>query len=245
MGIKNKKIGVIFFHKNIRSIYNPNWIDKCIKSIINQTVNNFKIYEINYGGDNYRLFEGDKDKHYFKNIELDNHALAMNMIIDEAFNDGCDYVFNTNLDDYYHPTRIEKQIEKLESGYDIVSSDFCYVEEIDSIDQITHYKNIKSNTDIVKNLAFNHNVIAHPVVAYSKKFWEKNRYNGEEIPMEDLMLWKRAIANGFNFYIHDDVLLYYRLHSNQITGNNSSKNNPSNFDKNDNQSSLRNLIYHI
>ena len=37
----------------------------------------------------------------------------MNMIIDEAFNDGCDYVFNTNLDDYYHPTRIEKQIEKI------------------------------------------------------------------------------------------------------------------------------------
>jgi hypothetical protein len=39
--------------------------------------------------------------------------------------------------------------------------------------------------------------------------------------MEDLRLWQRAIASGSKFYIMDDVLLFYRLHSNQITGNNS------------------------
>jgi hypothetical protein len=245
MEAKEKKIGVIFFHKNIRSLYKSKWIDKCVKSIINQTVKKFKIYEINYGGDSYQIFNGEDNRYYFKNIELNNHAEAMNIIIDEAFKDGCDYVFNTNLDDYYDITRIEKQLEKLESGYDIVSSDFCYIEEIDSEDRIIHYKNIKSNTDITKNLELNHNVIAHPVVAYSRKFWEKNRYEENEVPLEDLMLWKRSIRNGSRFCIHDDVLLYYRLHSNQITGDNSSKSNYQESNKNGDYIPLKNMIYYI
>jgi len=224
MGNNDKKLGVIFFHKNIREIYDERWIKKSVESMLNQSIENFKIYEINYGSDNFSVTE------YFGNITNDaffiskplkNHAEAMNFIIDKAFSDGCDYVFNTNLDDCYHEERIEKQITKLDEGYDIVTSDFCYMEEINSEDRITHYKNIKSDTNIEFNLSYGHNVIAHPVVAYSKKFWESNRYNIDEIPMEDLRLWQRAIANGYKFYIMDDVLLFYRLHSNQITGNNS------------------------
>jgi hypothetical protein len=221
---KDSKLGVIFFHKNIREIYSERWIKKSVESMLNQSIKDFKIYEINYGSDNFSVTE------YFGNIANDvffiskplkNHAEAMNFIIDEAFSDGCDYVFNTNLDDCYHEERIEKQITKLKEGYDIVTSDFCYMEEINSEDRITHYKNIRSDTNIEFNLSYGHNVIAHPVVAYSKKFWESNRYNIDEIPMEDLRLWQRAIAHGSKFYIMDDVLLFYRLHSNQITGNNS------------------------
>jgi hypothetical protein len=224
MGNNDKKLGVIFFHKNIREIYSERWIKKSVESMLNQSIGDFKIYEINYGPDNFSIAEyfGNVDNEvFFVSKPLKNHAEAMNFIIDKAFSDGCDYVFNTNLDDCYHEERIEKQITKLDEGYDIVTSDFCYIEEIDEEDRITHYKNIKSNTDIVFNLAHGHNVIAHPVVAYSKKFWESNRYNIDEIPMEDLRLWQRAIASGSRFYIMDDVLLFYRLHSNQITGNNS------------------------
>jgi hypothetical protein len=54
----------------------------------------------------------------------------------------------------------------------------------------------------------------------SKKFWEGNRYVPDEIPREDLLLWKRAVNNGYKFYIHPDELLFYRLHENQVTGNN-------------------------
>lgn len=218
------KVGVIFFHSNIRSIYKERWIKKCIDSITNQTFKNFKIYEINYGGDGYKLFDmEDINSYYFENMELRNHAMAMNFIISRAFNDGCDYVFNTNLDDYYSEIRIEKQLEKLEEGYDIVSSDFCYIEEYDDNDIVTFRKGIKSTTNIGLNLEANHNVIAHPVVAYSKKFWESNKYIPGEIPQEDLKLWKRSYSKGDRFYILDDELLFYRLHSNQITGDNTRK----------------------
>ena len=222
---KNNKIGIIFFHKNVKRIYKERWIKKSIESILVQTYSDFKIFEINYGEDNTSLLKEFFPS--FNNLDFyflpsSNHAKAMNFIISKAFEDGCDFVFNTNLDDYYDPIRIEKQLGKLKEGYDIVSSDFCYVEEINGNDTITHYKNIKSDTNIKLNIENGHNVIAHPVVGYSRKFWESNKYLPEEIPFEDLNLWKRAINSGFTFYIHDDVLLYYRLHQNQITGNNSS-----------------------
>lgn len=224
---QSKKIGVIFFHKNIRSIYSERWIKKSLISMLNQKGPDFSIYEINYGEDHFSIFDLlDNDYSYieraFVHFPMKNHAEAMNYIIDQAFSDGCDYVFNTNLDDYYSEDRLNKQLEKLESGFDVVSSDFCYIQDFNGVDTITHYKNIKSDTDIGLNLSRDHNVIAHPSVAFNKKFWSDNRYIPEEIPMEDLKLWKRAINNNFRFYITDEVLLFYRLHENQVTGNNKS-----------------------
>lgn len=216
------KLGVIFFHKNIAKIYKDRWIKKCVDSILNQSVKEFSIYEINYGGDDYSVLEGFEfqNPHYFSSMELQNHAEAMNIIIDYAFGDGCDFVFNTNLDDYYRTDRIELQSSMMREGFDIVSSDFCYIEEKGEDDIITFHKKILQFGPIEKNLYENHNVIAHPAVCFSRKFWEKNRYFPSEIPMEDLLLWKRGISNGYKFYIHPDELLFYRLHQNQITGNN-------------------------
>lgn len=217
-------IGVIFFHKNVRSIYKERWIEKCIKSILHQDFPSFKIYELNYGDGDYSFIKksGTKRKFEFYSSSFDNHADAMNFIITKAFEDGCDYVFNTNMDDFYSKDRISKQMKVLEQGYDIVSSDFCYVEEINGEDVITFYKKIKSFGDIAENIERGHNVIAHPCVAYSKNFWGKNRYIAQQIPKEDLLLWKRGLDSGFKFFICDEVLLNYRLHTNQITGNNSS-----------------------
>jgi hypothetical protein len=206
------KLGVILFHKNINDLYPSKWISKCLSSIRNQTYNNFTFYEINYGGDGYQLVEDS----VFYNIEKKNYADAMNFIITEAFNDGCDYVFNTNLDDFYHNLRIEKQLEYLNMGFDIVSSDFCYV---DADDNITLYMNITTHGDIKYNLNINHNIIAHPCVAINKTFWidPLNRYDIEKTPSEDLHLWRESINREYKFHIHKDVLLYYRIHNNQVS----------------------------
>jgi hypothetical protein len=217
------KKGVIFFHKNIQEIYEERWIEKCIKTILSQTVRDFSLYEINYGGGEYSIFEGIQlqNPHLFISENLENHAEAMNRILDIAFEDGCEYVFNTNLDDFYHPQRFEIQIKQLQSGFDLVSSDFCYIEEIEGQDVVTYNQNIKQHGEIKENLEKDHNIIAHPCVAYSRKFWGNNRYVPEEIPMEDMLLWKRAVNGGFRLYICDEVLLNYRLHENQVTGKNS------------------------
>jgi hypothetical protein len=221
--MKSPKLGVIFFHSNIRFLYSDVWIEKSFRSMIDQTIGDFTIYEINYGGDTYTIFDGldiQQDKKFYSQ-KLENHAEAMNFIIDQAFEDGCEYVFNTNLDDFYSLNRIEKQLGFLNQGYDIVSSDFCYIKEIEGSDVVTRFLKIKKHGDIKSNLERKNNIIAHPCVAYSKKFWESNRYNPEEIPEEDMLLWRRGIESGFKFHICDEVLLNYRLHSNQVTGDNS------------------------
>ena len=223
---QKKKIGVIVFHKDIKKIYRPEWIQKCVGSIIGQTNQDFKVYEINYGGDDYSIikeFSKGFRRHKFIAEEFSNHAEAMNRIIDEAFKDGCEYVFNTNVDDYYELERFDKQIEYLKMGYDVVSSDFSYISEIDGNDQFLVRKHIKQYGSVEDNLRVGHNVIAHPVVAFNKKFWSENRYDPSEIPNEDYLLWVRAINGGCKFYIHDDSLLNYRLHGNQITGDNRPK----------------------
>jgi len=196
------KIGVIFFHKNIFNIYNKRWIEKCVSSMLNQTRNDFSIYEINYGSDGISIFSGIQDLGhdlFFFNQEMPNHAEAMNFIIDKAFERGEDFVFNTNLDDYYSLDRIEKQMEILEGGFDLVSSDFCYITETGGEDSVTLHKNILGFGPIIRNLNNDHNVIAHPAVAMSKNFWAGNRYVPDEIPREDLLLWKRAAITDINF----------------------------------------------
>jgi hypothetical protein len=54
---KKYKLGIIFFHKNIRNIYKERWILKCIESILNQSYSDFKLYEVNYGEENTSLIK--------------------------------------------------------------------------------------------------------------------------------------------------------------------------------------------
>jgi hypothetical protein len=218
------KKGVILFHKNIKNIYDSRWVNKSINSMINQTDNNFIFYEINYGGEKDSVIPNDcKINNFFWSKELINYAEAMNFILDKAFDDGCDYVFNTNLDDFYSKDRISSQIEKIISDdLDILSSDFCYIEEIDFLgvknDNITKIMNIEK-TNIKEYLEIRHNVIAHPSVCYNKRFWSdsENRYDITKTPEEDLDLWIRSIRKGYKFGVHNDVLLYYRIHKNQVS----------------------------
>ena len=218
------KKGIIVFHSNIKRIYDSRWISKCVNSIINQTDNDFTFYEINYGDDDESVIPHDCNiEKRFWSIKLSNYAEAMNFVLDRAFEDGCDYVFNTNLDDYYDTSRISKQMEMMKEGCDISSSDFCYIEEFEEHglfdDKITLLLNINQYGDIRSNLEGGHCVIAHPAVCYSKNFWNdsNNRYDITKIPAEDYDLWLRSIRRGFTFGIHKDILLYYRRHNNQVS----------------------------
>jgi hypothetical protein len=175
------KKGVIVYHNDIDFIYPKRWVDKSVNSMINQSDNDFTFYELNYGGKSNSVIPVINKKFWSK--ELLNYAEAMNFLLDRAFEDNCEYVFNTNLDDFYDLKRIELQLDLIiKDNLDLVSSDFCYIEEKQKEDQyediITKFLNI-TKYDIKKNLDMRHNVIAHPSVCYSKNFWNdsNNRYN--------------------------------------------------------------------
>jgi hypothetical protein len=205
------KIGVVFFHKDLEKIYDSEWIDSCIESINKQTYSDLTYYEIDYSGRGKSITGCEN----FHSEIKENYADAMNFIISKAFDDGCDFVFNTNMDDISVENRIEKQLEYLNLGYDIVSSDFSYIDSAGNhkFDMVPS----QYNGQIKYQLNDNHNVIAHPSVGYSRKFWEINKYDITKTPEEDLDLWKRAVNNGHTFYIVPLILLKYRIHANQVS----------------------------
>jgi hypothetical protein len=202
------KVCVIFYHKNI-FLFKKEWIDKCIMSIKEQTFKDFDVLELNYDQTGKQLFENS----IFEHVPLFNHVEAMNYLIQKAKALCYDYVFNVNIDDYYAPNRIEKQLEYLQN-YDMVSSDMICIKEKKGQEIIlSTCKN--SNLNIKEQLLLNNNIIAHPCVAWKISFFDNLKYENE-IPAEDLRLWQRAIDKKTMFII-PEFLLYYRIHDNQIT----------------------------
>jgi len=207
------KVGILLYHKNINKIYKKEWIEECINSILGQSYRDYSVYDLNYGSDDFNFSDHFQDKVYKSfNKEFKNHADAMNFLLDRCVEDDLDAVFNINLDDYYHEDRFIIQLGKIKEGYDLVSSNFQYIRgselsETFRFDKVDIQKELES--DLV-------NVIAHPCVCYSKEFIKSNRYISDEIPREDLNLWKRTISD-FKFFICEKILLYYRIHDNQIT----------------------------
>lgn len=200
------KVALISYHKNARLLYDGWWIQAYKDSIVNQTYKQFDIFELEYGGGDFRIF-GESNYH---SKEFPTFVHALNYLLDCVFFMGYDCVFNTNADDYYSLNRVEKQLPYIELGYDIVSSNFSLVEG----GNITHRHSFE-NKNIEIELAENNNIVAHPCVCYSKYFWEKHRYVPDEIPFEDLKLWQRAIVNS-KFKILPDMLLYHRLHNQSV-----------------------------
>ena len=200
------KVITIIYHKNISSLYKKEWIEKSYNSILNQTYTDFIIYELNYGDDDLQLCnESDEKEYKYYKIPFENHAEAMNFLLEKCFIDGADFIFNNNLDDINDINRFQIQISAIKNGYDLVSSNFIHIDEDDN--EIT--KMTMSNFNLNDEFSKGHNIICHPSVCYSRKFIENNKYIPSEIPEEDFNLWKRTLSDS-NFFICPEFLIKYR-----------------------------------
>lgn len=201
------KVALLTYHKNVTSIYPKEWIDKYRDSIEDQTFQGFEIFENNYGGGPERIFEHS----YFESQPFPTFVHSLNYLLDKVFSSGYDVAFNSNVDDWAAQRWMEQLLLDIRKGYDLVTSNFCLVKD----DKIIKFHRFHT-LDILKELEKNHNPVCHPAVAYTKKFWENNRYVPEEQPEEDLELWKRALKSGSKFYINEENLLYHRIHSKSV-----------------------------
>lgn len=189
------------------------WVERCYDSISNQTYQDFDVFELDYGGEAMQTYEGST----FFSQDLGNHANAHNFLLDKVFFEGdYDCAFNVNIDDWYSLNRFEKQLTWIEKDYDVVSSNFQRVNENNNGSRATF---LFHNKDIVKEAEKGHNIIAHPVLCYSRHFWTtcNDRLNPNEIPADDFALWKRSYKKGYKFIVLPDVLLYQRIHNNNVS----------------------------
>lgn len=208
--LKKAKAAVIIFHKNIQN-YPEKWVNDCICSIKNQTYKDFDVFEVDYGDTWTQVYKGS----HFESTKFDNHADAHNFLLDKVFSLDYDCAFNVNIDDVYAVNRFERQIACIEEGYDVVSSNYYNMDENgDTIKAM-----LMSDKNIENEMMYNHNIIAHPSVCYSRKFWTTcTKLKGDEIPLDDFKLWKRSIdSREYKFLILPDYLLYYRVHENKVS----------------------------
>jgi hypothetical protein len=216
------KICCILYHSNILKLYKKEWVQKCINTITNQTFQDFDVFELNYGEDNYSLenFFDLKNGYHFLNQKqkMDNHAEAMNYLLDMIFKEKeYDFCFNINLDDYYDLNRFEKQIEIMKQGFDISSSEYIFIKEVNGEDKLLGLAGL-STKPLGQLFQDDITPIAHPCVCYSKSFWiNYGPYIPSEIPREDKNLWIRSYSSGAKLYIIKEPLLYYRLHDKQVS----------------------------
>lgn len=203
------KSAVIIFHKNIDTYYPKEWWIKCYDTIRNQYNVTFDVFELDYGGTNRHTYEGSN----FRSIDLGNHASAHNYLLDWVFSLDYDCAFNVNIDDWYSLGRFETQLPWIEKGYDVVSSNFFRVNNDESIKQpfIFHGR------DIIKEARREHNILAHPVLCYSRNFGlNAEKLIPSEIPFDDFSLWKKSYRK-FKFIILPEMLLFQRIHDGNIS----------------------------
>jgi len=203
------KSAVIIFHKNIDTYYPKEWWMKCYDTIRNQYNVTFDVFELDYGGTNRQSYEGS----FFRSENLGNHASAHNYLLDWVFSLDYDCAFNVNIDDWYALGRFETQLPWIEKGYDVVSSNFYRVNSDESVKQSFTFH----NRDIVKEAQKNHNILAHPVLCYSRNFGlNAEKLIPSEIPADDFSLWKKSYSK-FKFVILPDFLLFQRIHDNNVS----------------------------
>jgi hypothetical protein len=197
------RTALISFHKNIGR-YPIEWIEKYRDSIINQTNKDFDIFELNYGGGEERIFENSE----FISLNLNDHAQAHNYLLERCFSLGYDLILNTNVDDRYPLDRVKLQIDNFDPEISVMSGNYISFSETRENIHRTKFEEL----DIFKEFSNNHNIIAHPACAYSRKILDYNEnLISEEIASDDFCMWKRLLTKGAKFKILPDVLLYYRI----------------------------------
>lgn len=197
------KTALIVFHKNVGR-YPVEWIEKYKESIINQTNRDFDIFELNYRGGDERIFEDSE----FISLELKDHAQAHNYLLEKCFSLDYDLILNTNVDDKYPLDRVKIQIDNFDPEFSVISGNYVsFSEERENIHGTKFHE-----LDISKEFSNNHNIIAHPACAYTRKILEyKEKLISEEIASDDFCMWKRLLSKGAKFKILPNVLLYYRI----------------------------------
>lgn len=133
-----------------------------------------------------------------------------------------DYIARMDADDFSVPTRLEIQVNFLEKnqGIDIVGG---AVVSFGAKSMFMSPHNGMCDSQIKSELFFT-SVLCHPAVMIRKSFLKKYNlnYDYNVNKGQDYEFWERCSIYG-RFAILKDVLLYYRIHDEQITFKNKSE----------------------
>ena len=199
-------------------VYNGDqFLDKSIKSVLNQTFNNFEYIIINDGStdDSLKIIESYRDSR----IKIINYS--KNRGITFALNNGLnvakgDYIARQDQDDISLPDRFMLQIEYLENNdVDLIDTNFIFIDENDNYLQ-DYEKRYFSPDETLSHLFFYEMV--HASIMCKRSLFIKNNIQYRKRPTEDYDLFIRLAKAGMRAGRLDQKLIKQRKHSNSMCG---------------------------
>ena len=199
-------------------VYNGDqFLDKSIKSVLNQTFNNFEYIIINDGSTDgsLKIIESYRDSR----IKIINYS--KNRGITFALNNGLnvakgDYIARQDQDDISYPDRFMLQIEYLENNnVDLTDTNFIFIDENDNYLQ-DYEKRYFSPDETLSHLFFYEMV--HASIMCKRSLFTKYNIQYRKRPTEDYDLFIRLAKAGMRAGRLDQKLIKQRKHSNSMCG---------------------------
>jgi alpha-1,3-rhamnosyltransferase len=203
----------------IPSYNHKEFIEKTIKSVINQSYENIELIVIDDGskdGSN-ELISKLKQEFNFYYIHRKNKGLIKTLNEALSLAKG-DYISMLGSDDYFYETKIEKQVSFFEQNRDfaLCYSNLTYIDKDDKIIKEGKTKHFK--TGFVFSDLINKNFIPLPTVMISADVIREAGGFDERFFLEDYPLWLK-ISQKYKIGFLLESLTYYRLHDNNVSNN--------------------------
>lgn len=211
---KNIKISVLM------SVYNETrcQIEMAIDSVLKQTFKELELIIVNDNPDSEEIEDilnkiriKDDRVIIIKNDKNVGLAISLNKAANIAKGDIFARVDADDISDY---NRFEKEYAYIESGYDLVTTGFHYINEnAKDIDgKIVYY-----SEKMVGDLLPYGNTIHHPTTMMTRKIFEKAGGYRNFPCAQDYDLWLRMYEKGAKIFMINEDLFAYRVRSQSIT----------------------------
>lgn len=199
------------------AVYNgAEHLTEAVNSILKQSFDDFEFLIIDDGStdDTWELLQGFKDQRIVLMRNDSNLGLikSLNRGIDMAKGE---YIVRMDHDDISSPQRLERQVAFMDSHPDcgVCGS---WIRTFGAVrPRVVKYE---ADPDVIKAQLLFTNPLAHPTVILRRDLMMKFgwRYDEAYLHVEDYELWSR-ISSQTRIYNMPEVLLHYRISSNQIT----------------------------
>lgn len=212
-----KKVSVII------PVYNTEkYLDKCLKSVVNQTLKNIEIIVINdcSSDDSEKIINEYLKKYenikYIKNKKNQGIGYSRNLGI---LNSNSEYITFVDSDDYLDVDYLEKMYNF--SKMNNLDMGICDLKKIDQKDIILGYEYIEkfqiSNLEINPNLLLIINLGPTNKLFKSELFKDKKNLFSEKLKYEDIYCIPTIISKSNKIGKIDNVYYNYVIHSNSQT----------------------------
>lgn len=198
---------ISIYHKE-----NPEWFLEALESMFAQTVLPSEIVLVEDGPlttELYTIIDEYSTKYPIFNIVKNETNLGLGKALAKGINASSnEFIFRMDTDDVIPIDRFEKELVKLNEGYDVVSCWSLLYEG--TIDNVIATKYRPEHHVEIEKLAHKRSPICHAGCAYRKSsVIEAGNYMHNPY-YEDYDLWIRMLLKGYKFYNIQEVLYYVR-----------------------------------